>query len=1097
MLWYLLYPLRGTTQPPRLSANHPVRRAFYRHGKTTAEHWLIAMLVTVAIAMAFSYPTILLAENPTTGLGAYPHHVWTTAKPYDTDPENADVELRQVWIHGSYMRALEKEVLIRALDIQQTLIEQESWTSILPTLRSSELSWGYHSPLMYWNSSRQIIEGDDDVLRTINQQAGSTSSSLGVALRPASVFAGKKFDHRKLVAADALVITLINKAGDDAGDQWRQRLISLTTGACRDCTMFPQDGHITRSRAYEFSFTPLSTQENIALTVAYSVMAMYVLLSLRRIKAFHSRFGLVVTAITQMTCSVLASFTICGMLKINLSMIPQNAYPFVVLVIGLENMFRIINAVLAYPPTMATDLRIANALGDVGPVSVAAAAQNVLILSLLASVVSPGVAAFCAFACIATLFDAFFLLTFFVAVLMVDIRRFELQDALARANQSKHKRKPSPVHHHTWFDALVHGRLPFTTRMAGTAVTTTFILSLNYHFFEHREQATSLAHLFRLIKKGPPNLGDFDTFAPLPINATLTPGQWMRMQDFDTAKEVMRLAVPGADSFIIRIFSPLIIVLPGADRTGIEQQEWTTALRSFAMHHFYPVATAVVFAVAFVAVLMNFLLYTEHEDEHSVDSGVEDALSVKTLSLPHGLDIIKLAATKTNHFVSIALDRTIAISIHDRAENKHRVLGVSSDVLSRISWPIHCAAIEETGEWTAFHCGDEQIVLYDVATGSISGNVPYPDDNPSLIFQFMRVPCASAPKLYFMVLTSGGRASILDVGTGASTTLELANTPLLGAKLVESPNQEKRLLTVTDEGDLMDYRWTDDGWSQANSQSLSIPKAHGRVTGAIAIELYSELDSNILIITHTRHVAFLDGSSLVQLNRIEIDEHGPSLGGVLLGPPTKCAGCGLPAVRGAAALCGMTGDLETTVATFSPLQGEEGAICLQRATPACSSFSHARKSTRSISNHGVWAILVSQILLGFRRRQPEGSEQRNTSQRATRGRLRRRGPPLSTAQTNDHEDSWEAYRLSADGSMDKLEVSQASSEPDSMNGLYVTRAGPVASLDCQTIAVAFGNVVKIVRSVRRGSVSRRSTGKSPSKIHVDNIKDDMRSIKSR
>lgn len=39
-----------------------------------------------------------------------------------------------------------------------------------------------------------------------------------------------------------------------------------------------------------------------------------------------------------MTTSILASFTICGILRINLAQVPQNAYPFVVLVIGLENM---------------------------------------------------------------------------------------------------------------------------------------------------------------------------------------------------------------------------------------------------------------------------------------------------------------------------------------------------------------------------------------------------------------------------------------------------------------------------------------------------------------------------------------------------------------------------------------------------------------------------------------------------------------------------------------------------------------------------------------------------------------------------------------
>lgn len=124
-------------------------------------------------------------------------------------------------------------------------------------------------------------------------------------------------------------------------------------------------------------------------------------------------------------------------------------------------MFRLINAVLAYPPTMATEMRIGNAMGDVGPLSVAAAAQNLAILSLLSMVVSPGVAAFCAFAAIASLFDTFYLLTFFLAVLNVDIRRLELQDALAaRHNKPRHRKRPLPVHH-SWLDALVQGRLPF------------------------------------------------------------------------------------------------------------------------------------------------------------------------------------------------------------------------------------------------------------------------------------------------------------------------------------------------------------------------------------------------------------------------------------------------------------------------------------------------------------------------------------------------------------------------------------------------------------------------------------------------------------
>lgn len=1103
MLWYLLYPIRGTTHPPRLEANHPIRRAFYRHGKTTAQHWLVAMLVTVAIAMGFSYPTVFLAENPTAGFAAYPHHVWTTAKPLDGDSGIADVEMRQVWVHGSYMKALDKDALKSALDIQQTLVGAEPLNSIFPglseKLRTSTLTWGYHSPLMYWNNSREAIEKDDDILRTINDKARSTSSSLNVALRPASVFAGKKFKHQKLIAADAHVITLMNKVEGDVGERWQARTTSLTTGACKDCMLFPKDGRITRSRVYEFSFTPLSAQESIALAFAYGCMAIYVLLSLNKVKAFHSRFGLVVTAITQMTCSILASFTICGILKINLSMIPQNAYPFVVLVMGIENMFRIINAVLAYPATMATDLRIANALGDVGPVSVLTAVQNTTILAILSRVVSPGVAAFCIFACIATLFDTFFLLTFYVAVLNVDIRRFELQDALARANQSRHRRKPSPAQHHTWFDALVHGRLPFSTRMAGTAVTTAFILSLNYHFFEHKEKATNLRHLLRLIKDGPPMLNEFDTFAPPPINASLTPGQWMRMQDFDTAKEVMRLAKPGADSFIVRVFAPLIVVLAGADRTDMDYEEaWTTALRSFAIHHFYPVAVAIVFAVAFVAVLMNFLLYTEHEDDPDIDPDLkrEDALKVQTLTLPHRLDIVKMSASEKGHLVSVGLDRTIAIAMLDGAQQNRRILCLPTEALAGIQWPIHSITIDDTGEWLACHCADDQVLTYCCGLNAfVNKPLAYPDDNPPVLFQFVRLPTADASKLHFLVLTSGGRLACVNVETGESSTSRVAEVPLLGANIQELPSQGRRLIVATDQANLLSYSWTNGEWIQGVSLQLPVPTLHGRITGAVRFERDSNLPSDILIVTISRSVLFLDSQSHTVLGKLEANEI--SFSRIILGQSTQCSQCGSMAFRCAALIGDVSYGGECTVTTLWAKGGNDVPICLKGTTPSCQSFDQVQRTKHSIAKPGAWSAVTSQAVLGLRRMVPRSESKTRTDKRPSATRLRHRRQARSKAQPEDNEDIWEAYKLSLDGEMETIEVfpnENASTEAGS--ALYVSNAGPAVPLDGQSVAVAFGNSLKIIKSARRGSTSRRPTGRSLERQLISS-KDSMASQKAR
>lgn len=1038
------------------------------------------MLVSVAIAMGFSYPSILLSENPTAGLAAYPHHVWTTAKSVDNSTAKVDVEMRQIWIHGTYMNALNKAVLKQALAVQQSIVGEENINNMIPALddrlRNGTLQWGYHSPLMYWNNSEDLIDSDPDILATINNQKHA-STSLNVILRPASVFAGKKFSRRQLLAADALVITLMNKVDDDAGQQWQQQMKALADGTCQNCTLFPSNGHVLRQRTYEFSFTPLSVSEHVALTFAYSFMAIYVLVSLRRMRAFHSRFGLVVTAITQMTCSILASFTICGILKINLSMIPQNAYPFVVLVLGVENMFRLINAVVAYPPTMATELRIANALGDIGPISVAAAAQNLTILATLSTVVSPGVAAFCAFAAIATLFDTFFLLTFFVAVLNVDIRRLELQDALAaRHGQTRHRRRQSPVHH-TWFDALVQGRLPFSTRMAGTAVTTTFVLSLNYHFFEHRESATTLRHLLDLVRGGPPSVADLDTFAPPPINATLTPGEWMRMQDFDTAKEVMRLAKPGADAFIIRLFAPLVIVLEGADRTGVSgaRAQWSHALRSFAIHHFYPVAVAVVFAVAFVAVLMNFLLYNDAGDEDNdlALNELEDSLSVHTVELPHKLDVVRLASSPGGHFITAALDRTLAVSTLDQVHQTHHTMAIPESILARIGWPIRHLAIDENGEWIACHCADDQVVGYNCSTGSVA-SVQYPDDHPALIFDFVWLPASAGSRLYFLALSSGGKLIMKRMDDGTSHATDLTRMPLVAASISDSVTRGRQLVVVTEDAHAISHIWSSGAWVAACINSLPIEvTAFGRLSGSMAVQTYCDLDTELVVVTTASHAVFLEGASLTPMTTFQLSEEGTYVDSFLIGSSRKCPSCGSLALRKVAASSTNDRTGEVVMTTWHADDDQDACICLSQTSSTCRSLEQAVKDKQIISAPGARTAVKSQAVLGLHRRRQQSSKVDSNPTRSVYAQVRRRRNARQGAQAEEAYGQWEAYKLSIDGALETLELhSDAAKGADDDNALYVDSAGPIITLDSQAVAVAFGNTVKVIRSSRRGSMSR-------------------------
>jgi hypothetical protein len=1035
------------------------------------------MLASVAIAMGFSYPTIALSENPTAGIASFPNHVWTTAKPVDDGSVGVDVEMRQIWVHGSYMDALNKDVLKRALTVQNSLVGDEDLTNLVPTLKdklgSDSLQWAYHSPLMYWNNSAEAIDADTDILKTINTQKYS-SSTLNVQLRPASVFAGKKFDRTQLRAADALVISFLNNAGDVVGKKWQERMQALSNGACENCTLFPSDGHVTRHRVYQFSFTPLSFSEHIALTFAYSAMAIYVLLSLRRMRAFHSRFGLVVTAITQMTCSILSSFTICGILKINLAMIPQNVYPFVVLVLGVENMFRLINAVLAYPPTMATEMRIANALGDIGPLSVAAAAQNLTILALLSTLVSPGVAAFCAFAAIATLFDAFFLLTFFVAVLSVDIRRLELQDALAaRHNRPRQRRRPSPPPH-AFLDALIQGRLPFSTRMAGTAVTTTFILALNYHFFEHKERATTLRDLLGLLvgsQGDDPIVNDHDTFAPPPINASLTPAEWMRMQDFDTAKEVMTLANPDADSFVIRLFAPLVVVLGGSDRTGVSHtgRAWTQALRSFAIHHFYPVAVAIVFIVAFVCVLMNYLLYNEAGDEENEFAleRMDDTLTSETILLPHRLDIVKIASNGNGQLVTIGLDRTISITSSDQARLSHVTVSVAPSVLANINWPVRNLAVDESGDWVACHCADDRILAYNCKTSTFATRlVQYPDDHPATIFAFTSLPSTTGSQLFFIVLTSGGRLAMTGMESGLSLGADLSQGPLMGASVLDT-TQGRQLFLVTAQSEMTTHVWSSGKWIAASTARLEIQTKDGHPPSQVGIQMYSDLDTELVIVTTSTCATFINITTLAPVASFDLSAAGAPVDKLLMGTSRKCPTCGHLALRRIAAV-GSVGE-SCNLTTWSVHVEGEAYMCLTQSSRACRPFSSADKESHTIASAGSWSAVNAQAILGLRKRpspEPARDRERPTTSKL---RLRRHVRQQSYAQAAD--DTWEAYRMGPDGNFQTLEVPVAS---DGDAALYVSNAGPIVALDSQAIAVAFGNTVKVIRNSRiTGAQSRR------------------------
>ena len=1078
-LLYLLTCRWRTSDPPRLPIEHPVRRAFYRHGLVTARHWLLAMLVSVAIAVFLTYPTVFLSDFPTAGLSGLPYHVWASHKLYEGPAQRTpDLEMRQIWIHGNYMKALEKSVLKEALTLQHSILGEATTLTGPAHHHPSRVNWGWQSPMMYWNSSHDLLENDQDIVKTVNGRA-CQPSFLNSTLRPLSVFAGKDFSGTKLAAADALVISLFTRVNDTMSETWHQNLLRLANDASGPSSKYHISGSVEGSKLYEYRFQPLTLPQNFALAIAYGIIALYVAVSLRRLKAFHSRFGLVVTALTQITSSILASFTVCGLLGINLAQIPREAYPFVVLVIGLENIFRFINAVLAYPPEMMNTQRIANGLGDIGMASVGSAAQNLLILWVMSMVVSPGVAAFCVFAAVALLFDYFFLFTFFLAVLSVDIRRLELQDSIRLSRGSARPRvKKLKVSRdrHSWIDALVQGRVPFSTRMAGSVVTISFVLVLNWHFTDHSSPSTSLGAFPGLIEKqGLPTTEFEATPFHLANTSSRHQGSWLRTQDYENAVHFMKVISPEAIGFTARIFDPVIVVLSGSDRSGVSlQRTWSSALRSVALRHFYPVAMVAVFVVAFVTVLMNFLLWDERAEGAELDTGIAETppLAVDPVHTNHHLDVIKIAGCRSGHILSAGIDRSISIALYDYRTNTYSNMALTGENAALIRWPVQNCVIDGPSEWMALICEGGQVLLGILATAKFTHNFQLKSEEKILAYRFIPPAATSKGKsALFVAMHADGSLSECSTEHDTCQSSQIFQEEVCTARFAIAESYIPELVVQNIRGQIISYRRLSGVWRFhliRNTEGL-VPK--GIMSSLTTV---SGVEASFLCMTDRLVVLNPGNPDHFLLQDVPNTPARISSFEILYTGRDKCSACKASTID---TLSFAYSDAEVKDCVIQTLAspGDEGdplnPSTLHKLCHECATLGLADIRTQRLIDPGAWEA-TAEVVLGLRQR-PEPALP-PTSKNTQDNILRRRRQNTTTSQTsNDDTEQWEAYMFSASGELNTVPIDNSTSE----NYLYATRAGPACRLGPRAVAIALGSTIYVIQqgNDRLASIARRSS----------------------
>ncbi|KAI8600321.1 sterol-sensing domain of SREBP cleavage-activation-domain-containing protein [Dissophora ornata] len=166
--------------------------------------------------------------------------------------------------------------------------------------------------------------------------------------------------------------------------------------------------------------------------MAYFVMFLYISLSVGRVDLVKSKYGLGIAAVATVFVSLMMSIGLCSVFGVTLTLMPWEILPFMIIVVGVENINILVHAVVETSMDLPVKERVGRGLGTVGVSITMTLLAELCLLIIGAMTTIPAVQEFCTFAIAAVIMDYLLQMTFFITVISIDIRRLELSDLSIR-----------------------------------------------------------------------------------------------------------------------------------------------------------------------------------------------------------------------------------------------------------------------------------------------------------------------------------------------------------------------------------------------------------------------------------------------------------------------------------------------------------------------------------------------------------------------------------------------------------------------------------------------------------------------------------------
>ena len=709
--------------------------------------------------------------------------------------------------------------------------------------------------------------------------------------------------------------------------------------------------------------------------------------------------------------------------------------------------------------------------------------------------VSEDLVAFCSFARVAIVIDFVFHLTFFVAVLSVDVRRMDLDDFLGRAASAQAGRRGSQPKRQTWLSALLQQKVPFTTRMAGNAVLVCFMLLLNQHFLDENSKTWSIANVWRAWRLQRTN-ADQLALAPPPINSPRSPLAWLRLQEPQTTKELMQWVGPKRHSVVFRVYEPLTVVLHGSDRTGLPG--YTSSLmgviRDISEEHLFSFIMAFVFSIAIVTLLLNYLLWNElSEDDEDVVEKADPPLFVQSPPRTHTLDVIMLCGSRKGYFVSAGLDRVTTVYILDPQSNtyaQHLLRQANSTTL----WPVTAMSFDESSTSFALFAAKDTVSVFSLPDLTLKktfrmdlfGQTP-------ILYSIVTINGQEQDDLTLISVTPDGQLHTAKFRDDPQmVVVPISASPLACASLIRNDDSGLEILSLARNGELHVSVYSSGNWST----NLYEPRQQDAIETFPKIKYIRAVPVlSLLVVTRPRNVAIVDNKLRV-LHSFEVGPASYPSVRVMHSSRRSCPACNSSAVHSLSIIFNGPNSEECLVRTFTA-DGDtpSSAICLGYRSgenhAGCLGLEKAIVTNHSVYQPGAWETTDVQSIVGIRKppiasdpvlasfaiKQSAQSASSSTSKGLdSRSRRMQFGKiPETPSEVPQEGDDWEAWTMTSTGEFHTTPLNprerrgSSSTDPvlsldddDDQDQLFVSRPGPITRLGSRSVAVGFGNTIKII-----------------------------------